>query len=397
MEPSMISEPTTVPSRRSLLLAGSAAIAIAIAVALYGITDRSRGEAVLASQTDAAAIPIVALAKLDHGTDGGNLILPGKIQPFTRAMIYARVSGYLKDWKADIGTSVKAGQLLASIDTPDLDQQLNQAKADLATADANERLAALTAQRWNALLASQSVAQQAVDEKQGDAAAKKAIVDAALANVGRLEVLEGFKAITAPFDGVVTARKTDIGALVNAGSSAGQELFELSDLHKVRIYVQVPQAFSAELRPGLQAIFRMPQYPGRQFTAILVTMSNALETNSASMLVELQADNPDGVLAAGAYCEVEFELPGDGKLIRVPATALVPADRGVEVAVLGADGKAAFKQIQLGRDLGDEVEVLSGISAADRVIDNPPETLEAGEAVQLADAGAAAPTPTPRS
>ncbi|MEI9985891.1 MAG: efflux RND transporter periplasmic adaptor subunit [Aliidongia sp.] len=226
----------------------------------------------------------------------------------------------------------------------------------------------------------------------GDAAAKKAIVDAAQANVGRLEAMEGFKAITAPFDGVITARKTDIGALVNAGSSAGQELFELSDLHKVRIYVQVPQGIFGGAAPGLQATFRMPQYPGRQFTASLVTLSNALEANSASMLVQLQADNPDGVLAAGAYCEVEFELPGDGKLVRVPATALVPADRGVEVAVLGADGKAAFKQVQLGRDLGDKVEVLSGISAADRVIDNPPETLEAGETVELAAADGAAPS-----
>lgn len=384
----MLSQSIKVPSRRSLLLAGSAALALAITVAVYGVAERTIGERQLAQSTNDLAVPTVALAKLDFGTNGGNLSLPGKIQPFTRAVIYARVSGYLKSWTADIGTRVKAGQQLATIDTPDLDQQLDQAQADLATALANERLAVLTAKRWQALLASQSVAQQAADEKAGDAEAKKATVDAARANFGRLQALESFKTIVAPFDGIVTARKIDIGALINAGGGAGQELFEISDMHRVRIYVQVPQAFSAELNPGLNASFRVPQYPGRVFAATVATSSDALEAGSASMLVQLQADNPDASLAAGAYCEVDFQLPGDAKVVRVPATALVPADRGVEVAVVGADDKVAFRPIVLGRDFGDEVEVLSGLSASDRIIDNPPETLDAGETVRPSTAAA---------
>ena len=374
------------PSRRFLWLAGSAIAVAAAAVAATGTLSRLQAEHSLAQWTSAQAIPTVALAKLDYGTNAGGLTLPGKIQPFTRAVIYARVSGYLKDWKADIGTPVKAGQMLATIDTPDLDQQFEQAKADLATAEVNEKLAVLTAQRWHTLLATQSVALQAADEKEADAAAKTAIAAAAQANVGRLAALEGFKTITAPFDGIVTARKTDIGALINAGSGAGQELFEVSDLHRVRIYVRVPQAFSAQLQPGLKAHFRLPQYPGRQFDATLASTSNALEAGSQSMLVELQADNPDGALAAGAYAEITFELPGDAAVTRVPATALVPSDHGAELAVVEAGDKAAFRQIVVGRDFGDDVEVLSGISPSDRVIDNPPETLESGDSVRVATA-----------
>ena len=204
--------------------------------------------------------------------------------------------------------------------------------------------------------------------------------------------MESFKSIVAPFEGVVTARKTDIGALINAGNG-GQELFEVSDLHKVRIYVQVPQAFSAAIRPGLTATFDMPQYPGHQFTAAVVTTSNAMDINSRSMLVELQADNADGKLFAGAYCQVQFELPGDPNMVTVPATALVPVDHGVQVAVLGHDNKVALKPVQLGRDLGDSVELTAGLSPSDRVIDSPPETLQSGDAVQLATT-AASPVPS---
>jgi RND family efflux transporter MFP subunit len=325
--------------------------------------------------------------------------LPGTIQAYYRAAIYARVSGYLQSWQADIGAHVKGGQLLASIDTPDLDQEFAQAKADLATATANAQLAAVTAERWNALVKLQWVSKQTADDKNGSAAATKATMDAASANVKRLEAMEGFKNIVAPFDGVVTARKTDIGALINAGN-AGQELFEVSDLHKVRIYVQVPQAFTAELQPGLQATFEMRQYPGQQFDAKVVTTSNAMELNSRSMLVELQADNADGKLFAGAYCQVHFQLPNNPNEMRVPATALVPADRGAQVALLGNDGKAVLKPVQLGRDFGDSVEVVAGLSPSDRVIDSPPETLQSGDQVQLAATtplakqAAALPSPT---
>lgn len=380
----MSTEPIKTPNPRRLRLIGAAALAIAASIAAAGILERSYGAREVAQWTDAQAVPTVALAPIQHGDATAALTLPGTIQPYNKASIYARVSGYLKSWQADIGASVKAGQSLATIDTPELDQQLDQAEADLATAEANERLAALTAKRWQALIATQAVAQQAADEKSGDAAAKQAILAAAQANVRRLQALESFKEISAPFDGTVTARKTDIGALITAGSAAGQELFEVSDLHKVRIYVQVPQAFSAALRVGLTAHIELPQFPGQQFDAAIVAISNAMEAGSHSMLVELQAGNAEGKLSAGAYCQVHFDLPGDPNLLRLPATALIPADRGVQVAALAKDGKVELKTIQLGRDLGDTVEVTAGLSPADRIIDNPPETLQSGDTVQLA-------------
>jgi RND family efflux transporter MFP subunit len=395
----MSSAPTKTLSRRRLLMIALVALTIAGGVAAYGIIQRAHSAAQVAQWTDQQAIPTVALARLRRGPGVRKVTLPGTIQAYYRAAIYARVSGYLQSWQADIGAHVKGGQLLASIDTPDLDQEFAQAKADLATATANAQLAAVTAERWNALVKLQWVSKQTADDKNGSAAATKATMDAASANVKRLEAMEGFKNIVAPFDGVVTARKTDIGALINAGN-AGQELFEVSDLHKVRIYVQVPQAFTAELQPGLQATFEMPQYPGQQFDAKVVTTSNAMELNSRSMLVELQADNADGKLFAGAYCQVHFQLPNNPNEMRVPATALVPADRGAQVAVLGNDGKAVLKPVQLGRDFGDSVEVVAGLSPSDRVIDSPPETLQSGDQVQLAATAplakqaAALPSPT---
>jgi RND family efflux transporter MFP subunit len=395
----MSSAPTKTLSRRRLLMIALVALTITGGVAAYGIIQRAHSAAQAAQWTDQQAIPTVALARLRRGPGVRKVTLPGTIQAYYRAAIYARVSGYLQSWQADIGAHVKGGQLLASIDTPDLDQEFAQAKADLATATANAQLAAVTAERWNALVKLQWVSKQTADDKNGSAAATKATMDAASANVKRLEAMEGFKNIVAPFDGVVTARKTDIGALINAGN-AGQELFEVSDLHKVRIYVQVPQAFTAELQPGLQATFEMPQYPGQQFDAKVVTTSNAMELNSRSMLVELQADNADGKLFAGAYCQVHFQLPNNPNEMRVPATALVPADRGAQVALLGNDGKAVLKPVQLGRDFGDSVEVVAGLSPSDRVIDSPPETLQSGDQVQLAATtplakqAAALPSPT---
>jgi RND family efflux transporter MFP subunit len=379
-------EPIIAPSRRRLLLVGTTAFAIFGIVAVAGIVARVHAERQLVQWTNQEAAPTVQLAKLDGGAAEQSLLLPGNIQPYFKASIFARVSGYLKNWQQDIGAEVKTGQLLASIDTPDLDQQLAQAQASLATAEANERLAAVTAQRWQKLATSQWVSQQANDDKAGAAAAMKATADAAQAVVAQLQAMESFKNIVAPFDGVVTQRNTDIGALINvgSGSSAGLPLFEVSDLHKVRIYVQVPQAFSAALTPGLKATFEMPQYPGQQFDATVVTTSHAVDVNSRSMQVELQADNADGKFAKGIYCQVHFQLPADPNMVRVPATAIIPVDRGVQVAVLGADGKAILKSVQLGRDFGDSVEVTAGLAPQDRVIDSPPETLQSGDAVQLA-------------
>jgi RND family efflux transporter MFP subunit len=363
------------------MLIGVAGSVLAGSIVSVGVAKRAEAAREVAQWTDQQAIPSVSLATLENGGESRSLTLPGTIDAYYKAAIFARVTGYLKSWQADIGARVKAGQQLAFIDAPDLDQQLAQAKADLATATANAHLAAVTAGRWTKLVKSQWVSQQSADDKVGAADATNAAMQAADANVKRLEAMENFKTVVAPFDGVVTARKTDIGALINAG--AGMELFEVSDLHKVRIYVHVPQASSADIRPGLAATFDMPQYPGPEFPATVASISNAMDINSRTMLVELQADNTDGALFANAYCQVQFHLPGNPNVLRAPATALLPADKGVEVALLGDDNKVELRNVQLGRDFGDSAEVLSGLSPADRVINSPPETLQNGQAVRL--------------
>ena len=376
------------PRLRRLLLVGIIAAVAAGSIAVNGLISRHRTNQDLVKWSSAQAIPTVALAQLVHGDAAQMLILPGDIQPLNKAAIYARVNGYLKSWQQDIGAHVKAGQVLATIEAPDLDQQLAQAKATLASAKANYDIAVITANRDDILAKKQALSQEIADQTAADAAAKKAIMDADEANVRQLEAMESFKQITAPFDGIVTARNTDIGALINAGSTAGQQLFEVSDLHRVRIYVEVPQAFSADLRPGLKATFEMPQYPGQKFDATLVTTSNAINAASRSMLVQLQADNSDGKLFGGTYCRVDFQIPGDPNMVRIPATALMPINRGAQVAVLDDSNKVVLKSIQLGRDFGDSVEVTAGLAPQDRVIDSPPETLQNGDTVQLATATA---------
>ena len=368
------------PSRRALFLA-AVGLAIPVTIAAMGLVARADNARTVTQWTKEQSVPTVALATLRQDNAQG-LTLPGTIQPFSKAAIYARVNGYLKSWSVDIGAHVKAGQMMAMIDTPDLDHQLEQAKADLATAGANEKLAAVTAERWQTLLKQGWVSQQATDDKNGAAAADKAVADAAGANVRTLEAMEGFKTIAAPFDGIVTARKTDIGALINAGST-GQELFEVSDTARVRIYVQVPQSFSAGLTPGAKATLALPQYPGRTFEATVETSSQALDVNSRSMLVELQADNASGMLAPGAYCQVQFTLTGNPDTVRVPATALIAGDQATQVAVLNGDNTVALKTVQLGRDFGDSAEVVAGLAPSDRVIDSPPETLQNGDHVRL--------------
>jgi len=379
-------QPVKLPKPRRLILVVLIAMVAAAAIAANGLINRSRSKQNLTQWTAAQAAPTVALAKLARGDAEQRLILPGDIQPYNKAAIYARVSGYLKSWEQDIGAKVAAGQLLASIEAPDLDQQLAQAKATLASTKASYDIAALTASRYDILVQKQSIAQQSADQAAADAATKKAVVDANEANVRQLEAMQSFKQIVAPFDGVVTQRNTDIGALINAGSTAGQQLFEISDLHRVRIYVQVPQAFSADLDPGVKATFEMPQYPGRKFDATLVTTSKAMNATSRSVLVELQADNPDGKLLGGAYCRVDFQIPGDPNMVRLPATALMLVNRGVQVAVVGDGNKVVLKSVQLGRDFGDSVEVTAGLTPQDRVIDSPPETLRTGDSVELAAA-----------
>jgi RND family efflux transporter MFP subunit len=386
------SQPVKTPRPRRLLIVGAIALVAAGAIAANGLISRTCGKQELVQWTNAQAVPTVVLAQITRSDAGQSLILPGNIQPYNKAAIYARVNGYLKSWNKDIGAQLKTGDVLATIDAPDLDQQFAQAKATLASAKANYDIAVVTANRYGILVTKQAISQQLADQANADAAAKKAIMDADEANVAQLEAMEDFKKIVAPFDGIVTARNTDIGALIIAGSTTGLELFQVSDLSHVRIYVQVPQAYSANLAAGLKATFDMPQYPGQKFDATLVTTSNAMNATSRSMLVELQADNSDGKLLGNTYCRVNFQIPSDPNMVRIPATALIPVNRGAQVAVLGEGNKVVLKPVQLGHDFGDSVEVTAGLDPQDRIIDSPPETLQNGDVVQLAAATMSSPS-----
>jgi RND family efflux transporter MFP subunit len=275
--------------------------------------------------------------------------------------------------------------VLATIDAPDLDQQLGQAKATLASVRANHQLASLTASRNNILLQKQIVAQQLADQASADEKAKEAVVDANEANVRQLEAMQSFKTLAAPFDGVVTSRNVELGMLINSGGS-GQPLFEVSDLHRVRIFVQVPQSFTAAFAPGMKATFEMPQYPGVQFDATLSHISKSINASSHSMQVELQADNAAGKFFGGSYCNVHFEIPTDANLVKLPSTALVTGNQGTQVAVLDSNNRVVLKSVKLGRDLGDSVEVIAGLTPSDRIINSPPETLVTGDMVRVAGA-----------
>src|SRR5256885_6547687 len=393
----MPSEDIKAPGRKSLLTAAAAAVLMAGIVLSYGFVGRAQSKQEVVDWTNTHAIPTVALAGLIPGSSHQTLTLPGNIQPYNRAAILARVNGYVKSWDHDIGSPVKAGQVLAAIDAPDLDQQLGQAKATLASVKANHQLASLTASRNNILLQKQIVAQQLADQTTADEKAKEAVVDANEANVRQLEAMQSFKTLAAPFDGVVTARNVELGMLINSGGGSGQALFEVSDLHRVRIFVQVPQSFSAGLAPGMKATFEMPQYPGVQIDATRSHTSKSINATSHSMQVELQADNADGKFFGGSYCNVHFEVPTGANLVTIPSTALVTGNQGTQVATLDGNNKIVLKNVQLGRDLGDSVEVIAGLTPSDRVINNPPETLVAGDTVRLAAATppAAAPPSSP--
>jgi RND family efflux transporter MFP subunit len=396
----MSSEDVKAPSRRSLLTAATAAVLLASVVVGYGFVNRAQSKQEVVNWTNAQSMPTVALAQPIPGGSQQTLTLPGNVQPFNRAAIFARVNGYVKSWDHDIGTAVKAGQVLATIDAPDLDQQLSQAKATLASVRANHQIASLTANRNNILLQKQIVAQQLADQTTADEKAKEAVVDANQANVRQLEAMQSFKTLSAPFDGVVTARNVELGMLINSGGGSGQALFEVSDLHRVRIYVQVPQSFSAGLTVGMKATFEMPQYPGVQFDATLSHISKSINPNSHSMQVELQADNAAGKFFGGSYCNVHFQIPTDANLVKIPSTALVTGNQGTQVATLDSNNKVVLKSVQLGRDLGDSVEVLAGLSPSDRIINNPSETLASGDTVRVAGAtpqvAGAAPSATSR-
>ncbi|CAN7628574.1 efflux RND transporter periplasmic adaptor subunit [Caballeronia sp. LjRoot31] len=388
-EPVITTPPVTdqpVPRRR-LVVIGVVGIAVALIVVAAGVTLRAVDARNLKTWTSAQTVPTVTVIHPVSSANGPTLDLPSHLEAYSRAPIFARVSGYLKSWNVDIGAPVKAGQLLAVIESPELDQQLLQARADLASTQANAALAGTTAKRWQALLGTDSVAQQEVDERTGDYTAKKAAVAAAQANVDRLLATKGFERILAPFDGVVTARDTDVGALINAGSGGiGQELFTVSDVKQLRVYVQVPQSYAPDVRSGTTATLSVPEYPGQRFTARVVASADSVNSTSGTTLVQLLVDNTAGKLLPGGFASLQFKLPVQANAVRVPASALVFDARGLMVATLGENGQVVFKKVTINRDFGDSVEIGSGLIAADRVIDTPPDGLVDGDHVQVASA-----------
>jgi RND family efflux transporter MFP subunit len=359
-------------------------LAMLVAIVVFGISVRASESRALTTWTNAQALPSVILITPGVQPQGPILNLPGRLEAYARASIFARVSGYLKTWNVDIGTRVKAGQLLAEIDTPELNQQLLQARAVLASAQADAALAQTTAKRWQAMLSSDSVSRQDVDERTGDLTAKQAKVVAAKANVEQLVATKGFQRLTAPFAGVVTARSTDVGALINAGGTTGRELFAVSDVSRLRVYVQVPQTFAPQIQVGTTARLTVPEYRGESFTAKVIATADAVTAASGSTLVQLLVDNPGGRLLPGGYTSVQFNLPVQTDVLRLPASALVFDDHGMRVATLDKNDHVLFKTVTIARDFGDTVEIGSGLAATDRVIDTPPDGLADDDAVQLA-------------
>jgi RND family efflux transporter MFP subunit len=326
----------------------------------------------------------VVTVKPSQAPASEKLVLPGSVQAYYEAPIYARTSGYLKLWYTDIGTVVKKGQLLAEIETPEVDQELTQAQADLATAEANYQLAKTTDERWQALLTTGSVSKQDADQRAGDAAARKAAVQSAAANVARLRDLESFKRVLAPFDGVVTQRNTDIGALINAGQSPGSALFHVADTHRLRIYVSVPQPYAAAVAPGNSADLIFAEHPGKNFPAKVAFTAQALDPATRTLQVELQVDNPIGELFPGAYAEVHFKLASPASMLRLPVNAIMFRAAGLQVATVSSNHQVRLKSITEGRDFGTSIEVLSGVATDDDVILNPPDSISDGASVRIA-------------
>lgn len=370
-------------SRRKLAFAGLVAAAVAATIVVMGITSRRAADAKLGDWTEAQAVPVVAAALPDTRGKRATLDLPGRLEAYTQAQIYARVSGYLKDWKADIGTPVKAGQLLAEIDAPDLDQQIMEARAALASAQANLTLAQATLQRGQTLIHSGAISKADLDQRAADAANKDGLAKAAQANLDRLRVLEQYKRITAPFDGLVTVRSTDIGALINAGA-AGPPLFVVSDTKKLRVYVNVPQNYVPSIQIGTKANISVPEYPGKTFPAIVQASAQAVDVASGTTRMLLIVDNARGQLMTGDFTNVSFELPHPEIAINVPASALIFNQGGLFVATVSGDSRVHLKPVTISRDLGKEVEIGSGLSVDERVIESPPDGIASGDLVRIA-------------
>jgi RND family efflux transporter MFP subunit len=379
-------EHNTPVSRRKVGIFGMAAGAVALLVVVTGIRAREDAESKLREWTDDQAVPTVAVVLPDARALAATIDLPGRLEAYYRAPIFARVSGYLKSWSADIGARVKAGQVIAEIEAPDLDQQLLQARADLASQEASARLSEATLTRRKTLIASNFVSMQEIDERTADLSNKKAAVNSGQANVERLEALAGYKKITVPFDGVVTARDTDVGALINAGGGSGPAMFVISDISKLRVYVNVPQTYVPAIRIGAKAVISMPEYPNRTFPATVEASSQSVDVNSGTTRMQLGLDNSAGELMPGGYANVRLNLQRDGVPLHIPASALIFNQNGLRVATVGSDDKVLFKTVTIARDLGREIELASGLSPEDRVIVAPPDGLADGDQVRIAGA-----------
>lgn len=366
------------PSQRRWLLIISIII---VAVVLIGIGIRIQNDRVLQQRVEENVVPVVTTIKPRVQAIGEELTLPGDVRAYADAPIYARTSGYLKSWKVDIGTRVKKGDLLAEIDAPEIDQQLLQAQADLATAIANAKLARSTAERWIEQRKSDAVSQQETDEKIGEAAAREALRDSAHANVERLRELQGYKRIVAPFSGVITVRNIDIGTLVNAAS--GVELFHITANEKLRVYIQVPQIYTAHIKSGLEASLEFAERPDQRFTGKLVRSADAIDNETRTLRAEIEVDNSTAKLLAGSYARVHLKLPVQSAL-RLPVSTLIFRRDGLQVATVNAQQQIHLQSIQLGRDYGTEVEVVAGLKAEDAVVNNPPDAIAEGQTVRVA-------------
>ena len=384
----MPTEQTPAVSRRKLGIAGVLGLTVAVVIVVNGIRAREQASAELRQWTDDQAIPTVGVVQPDARVLSTTIDLPGRLEAYSRAPIFARVSGYLKSWSADIGARVKAGDVIAEIEAPDLDQQLLQARADLVSQEASAKLSEATLTRRRTLLASNFVSMQEIDERTADLSNKKAAVKAAQANVERLEALAGYKKITVPFDGIVTARDTDLGALINAGGG-GTPMFVISDTARLRLYVNVPQNYVPQIKIGARAVVTVPEYPNRTFPATVEASAQAVDVNSGTTRMQLGLDNASGELMPGGYASVKLGLQRDSVPLHIPASALIFNQNGLRVATVGAGDKVRFKTVTIARDLGRDIEIGSGLNADDRVIVAPPDGIADGDQVRVAVGGAA--------
>lgn len=379
------SAPPALP-RRGLYIAGLTAAIIAVVIVVVGITTRKIADAKLQVWTENQAVPVVAVAPPDTRGKTTTFSLPGRLEAYIQAQMYSRVTGYVKDWKADIGTPVKSGELLAEIDAPDLDQQIMQAEANLASAQANSILSDMTLTRGQSLIKTYAISQQDLDQRAADASNKQGLVRAAQANLDRLRVLEQYKRIVAPFDGLVTARTTDVGALINAGAGGGPPLFVVSDTSRLRVYVNVPQSNVPSIPVGTKAHISVPEYPGKTFPATVEASAQSVDIASGTTRMQLVVDNSRGELMTGDFTNVSFDLAHPEIAINVPASALIFDQSGLHVAIVGGDGRIVLREVTISRDLGNEVEIASGIGADDRVVINPPDGIANGDKVRIAGA-----------